>query len=338
MTVTVLSAGPGLSLQDLGRPGQLSLGVSRGGAMDRMALAEGAALLRQDPGLATIEMAGFGGAFRAEADLRLALTGAPMRASKAGQPLLWGASYRWAKGEVLDIGPTLKGSFGYLHVGGGFDAPMVLGSRSADLKAGIARRLAPGDVLPVGSDGGGPVGLRLPDDDRFSGGRLRILPTAQTFDFPDHTRARLAETEFSRDPRSNRQAVRLASEGAGFALDGGLTVLSEITQPGDIQVTGDGTPLILTAEAQSTGGYPRIATVLPADLPRAVQAPVGAGLRLEWLTLEEGLAAERRAATRRPVLRPMTRDPRDIPDLLRYSLIDGFVTGTDEGQEGLKWD
>ena len=337
MTVTVLSAGPGLSLQDLGRPGRLSLGVSRGGAMDPLALAEGAALLGQDPGLAALEMAGLGGSFRAETDLRLALTGAPMRTTVAGQPLTWGASHLWAKGTVLEIGPALSGSFGYLHVGGGFAGPRVLGARSADLKAGISRRLEPGDVLPVGADGGGPTGLHVAHEDRFSGGRLRLLPTAQTEDFPAETRARLAATVFSRDPRSNRQAVRLASEGHGFALEGGLTVLSEITQPGDIQVTGDGTPMILTAEAQTTGGYPRIATVLPADLPRAVQAPVGAELRLQWVTLEEGLEAERRAAAQRPVARPLTRDPRDMADLLNYGLVDGFITGMDDGEEGSPW-
>lgn len=327
MSLTVLSAGPGLSVQDKGRAGQLSLGVSRGGAMDGLALAEGAALLGQPDALAALEMAGIGGRFRAEGNLRIALTGAPMRAMLSGQALAWSASHAMAAGEVLEIGPTIAGSFGYLHLGGGIDLPHILGARSADLKAGIAGRVTGGQVLPTGVDPGGAIGLMLEPEDRFKGGTLRILPTAQTEDFPAEKRERLAETRFLRDARSNRQAIRLQTKGAGFALPAGLSVLSEITQPGDIQVTGDGTPMILMAEAQTTGGYPRIATVLPADLPIAAQAPVGAELRLRWITLEEGLAAERQAAARKHVPRPRVRDPRDIPDLMRYSLIDGFVTG-----------
>ena len=333
MTLRVLSAGPGVSVQDMGRAGYLSLGASRGGAMDRLALAEGAALLGQGTDCAALEMAGIGGTFRADQEMRIALTGAPMRATRQGQPLAWAASHSLAAGDTLEIGPVLAGSYGYLSVGGGFAIPPVLGARAADLKSGIMGRVEAGDVLPVGKDPGGPVGLVLDVEDRFSGGTLRILPTAQTLDFPEETRTRLAGTAFARDPRSNRQAVRLAFDGAGFALDGGLTVLSEITQPGDIQVTGDGVPVILMAEAQSTGGYPRIATVLPADLPGVAQAPVGAPLRLTWLTLDEGLAAERATAGVRLVPRPLIRDPREMADLLNYSLIDGAITGAED-----RWD
>ena len=102
----ILSAGPGLSLQDAGRPGLLSKGLSRGGAMDPLALAEGAALLRSDPDRAlAIEMAGAGGTFRAEgADLLIALTGAPMTTEIDGARLHWSGSHVLPRGATLKIG------------------------------------------------------------------------------------------------------------------------------------------------------------------------------------------------------------------------------------------
>lgn len=330
MSLKVLSAGLGVSVQDLGRPGLLVAGQSRGGAMDRLALTEGAALLGQDPSLAALEMAGMGGQFEALADLRIALTGALMRANLDGMALSWHASHLLPKGAVLEIGPATRGSFGYVHLGGGIASEVVMGARSADLKSGILGPVTAGDILPVGPDTGGPVGQVLDVADRFSGGTLRIVATAQTPDFPEEIRGRLVATQFLRDPRSNRQAVRLDAPGDGFAVSGGLTVLSEITQPGDIQITGDGVPFILMSEAQSTGGYPRIGAVLPCDLPKAAQAPAGAPITLQWLSLDDGLAAERKAAKDTPRPRPLLRDPRAMNDLLSYRLTDGAITGWEE--------
>jgi allophanate hydrolase len=127
--------------------------------------------------------------------------------------------------------------------------------------------------------------------------------------------------------------VRLAHEGEGFFSTGGLTVLSEIVVPGDIQVTGDGAPYILGAESQTTGGYPRIATVIPCDLPRAMQAGPGAPIRLRLLDRDAALAAERaeaRALRDLPKrVRPLLRDPREMSDLLSFQLISGVTAGED---------
>lgn len=333
-----LSVGPACLIQDLGRPGYLGLGLSRGGAMDRLALHEGAALLRQAPELAALEMAGTGGRFEALTDLSAALTGAPMRAKLDGRPLPWPSSFAMKAGAVLDIGPCQAGTYGYLHLGGGIAAPRQMGSRSAHLAAGIGAPLAAGDIIHAETTGPGEA-RTLDITDRFSGGTLRILPTAQTASFPAALRARLAQTAFQRDPRSNRMALRLSQTGDDFALPDGLSVLSEITQPGDIQITGDGTPVLLMAEAQTTGGYPRIATILPADLPRAAQLPAGAELRFAWIDLAEGQAAERAAAKATAELprrvRPLIRDPSEIANLLDYRLIDGMITGQEtDGMQG----
>ncbi|RMA44129.1 5-oxoprolinase subunit C family protein [Rhodophyticola porphyridii] len=327
-------AGPGVTVQDLGRPGHLAQGLSRGGAMDRLALYEGAALLAQAPDLAALEMVGIGGEFEADAPLRIALTGAPMKATLDGAPLIWNASHHMPAGSRLSIGGVIEGAVGYLHVGGGFDTDVRLGARAAQLNAGLGGPVEEGTHLPVGTDRQGATGMVLDVADRFSGGRLRILPSVQTGFFDEHTRARLEATAFQRDPRSNRMALRLAMDVEGFALEGGLTVVSEVIVPGDIQITGDGVPVILMAECQTMGGYPRIATVLPADLPRAAQTPPGAPLNLVFITPDEGLAAERADQAARDALRsrvrPLVRDPRDIPDLLSYHLADGAISGHEE--------
>ncbi|MEQ9257784.1 MAG: biotin-dependent carboxyltransferase family protein [Roseovarius sp.] len=331
-------AGPGLTLQDGGRPGYLALGLSRGGAADPLALAEGAALLGQDAGLAAIEMAGMGGEFEATAPLRIALTGAPMVATLDGTRLAWNASHSLQPGQRLGIGAAREGIYGYLHVGGGFEAEERLGARSAHLAAGIGAPLDAGESLTTGKDTGTATGLCLPQEARFSGGTLRIVASVHTGRFPESLRARFEDTVFQRDPRSNRMAARLASEGEGFGIDIGRAILSEAIVPGDIQITGDGTPFVLMAECQTTGGYPRIGTVLPCDLPRVAQAGPGARLAFRFVTLEEAVAAETRAAEARATLgrrvEPLIRDPASIPDLLSYQLVSGVTAGRELEPEG----
>lgn len=327
-------AGPMMSVQDCGRPGLLSQGLSRGGAVDRLALAEGAALLGQGADPVAIEMAGMGGVFEATEKTRIALTGAPMRAMIDGAPLVWGASHWLHAGQKLDIGPTLSGVYGYLHVGGKFVTPPVLGARGAHLAAGIGGLLATGDRLTIGPDPGGEAGLALRTDDRFEGGCVRAVHGPQTAMFSRDEIARFEATRFARDARGNRMGVRLIPDGTGFHSRSGLSIVSEIVVPGDIQITGDGTPMILLAECQTTGGYPRVGTVLPCDLPRAAQAPAGAKLSIRFIERPEALAIQRAASGAMRALSGrltrLVRDPRDMRDLLSYQLIDGVTAGTQE--------
>lgn len=330
----VLSAGPAVTVQDEGRPGYLACGLSRGGAADRLALAEGAALLGQDAGMAALEMAGFGGSFAVSEPARIALTGAPMRATLDGAALVWNASHMLLPGQRLTIGVAEAGVYGYLSVGGGIASAPVLGSRSAHLTAGLGRPLAAGDRLPVGPDGGAGVGLRLDAGGHAGGGRVRVLPTAQTEMFSPEDRARFEATAFRRDALGNRQGVRLAG-GAPFATAGQRSLLSEIVEPGDIQMTGEGVPYVLLAECQTMGGYPRIASVVPDDLPIVAQAAPGDALRFRFVTLEEALTdyrAWRPGGRLKVALRRLLRDPREIPDLLSYQLISGMTDGRGEGE------
>ena len=332
--LTVMRAGPGVTVQDGGRPGWLSRGLSRGGAADPLALAEGAALLGQPADLAALEMAGMGGEFQANEPVRIALTGAPMQAAVDGEKLMWNASYALPAGARLTIGPARAGTYGYLHLGGGVRAPERLGARSTHLSAGIGAALGAGDTLELGEDRGSTVGMTLEPEERFEGGTLRIVASLQTHLFPAEELERLERAELRRDARGNRMGVRLEPEGGGFHVEGGRNVLSEVIVPGDIQITGDGTPFVLLCECQTTGGYPRIGTVLPADLPRIAQARAGARLRFRFVELDEAVAIERGEARRRAGLgrarRPLVCDPHGISDLLSYQLISGAVSGAEE--------
>lgn len=336
-TLHILEAGPAVTLQDLGRPGYLAQGLTRGGAMDRLALHEGAALLER-PIAAAIEMMGYGGTFTVTEPTRIALTGAPMRATCDGEALAWNTSHLLPAGAKLVIGGVQAGAIGYLHVGGGFDSPEILGSQSTHLAAGLGPKLTAGVSLTLAKDPGNRTGWCLPQDTRFDGGPIGIVRTHQSHIFGEDTLARFAATAFTRDARANRQGIRMNPDGEGFAAEGGLSVVSEIISPGDIQITGDGAPFVLMCESQTTGGYPRIATVIPSDLPRVAQAPLGADIRFELLDTDAAIARERRAASEQKSLparcQPRLRDPADMQDLLSYSLIDGVIDAHQDPFEG----
>lgn len=319
--IEVLSTGPLVTVQDRGRPGWLSQGLACGGAADLCALDEAAALLGRNPG-AGLEIPGAPVRLRFTVATTVALTGAPMRAEADGAPLPWNTSQQLAANTVLDLRPTGKGIYSYVHVMGGLLTEEALGSRAAHRIAGIGRPLEAGDALRCAGSGAGDA-MRLDGgSDRFEGGDLRLVATPQTRLFPQTVLDRFAATEFRRDPRGNRQGVRLASDGDGFATAGQLTLLSDFILPGDVQMTGDGVPYILGPECQTTGGYPRIGSVIAADLPRALQAPPGAALRFRFVTL-----AEARAATPTPprAVR-LVRDPADVRDLLSMQLISGAIS------------
>jgi len=329
----VRSIGPAAAIQDLGRPGFMSVGLTRGGASDPTALHEGAALLRQAPSSAVLEMAGMGGVFEASTKIRIALTGAVMDASIDGVSVQWNASHSVSAGSILKIGAMRQGNFGYLHVGGGFNTPSYLGTRGCHLSAGLGRLIQAGDQLPIGEDKGKDAGCHLVPEQRLDGGKIRFVRSMQSNKFDDATMTRFTKTKFRRDPRGNRQGIRMDFVGESFQSGGQLNIVSEVTIAGDIQITGDGTPFVLMHECQTTGGYPRIGTILPCDLNKVAQAPVGSLLRFELLTLEEGSAVQARAnavlSGLRKSVKPLVRDVSSIQDLLSYQLISGAISATD---------
>lgn len=336
-SLAILSAGPALSVQDLGRPGLAAQGLSRGGALDPLALWEAAVLLGLPAPVAAIEMPGMGGRFTATTPMRIALTGAPMQAAIDGRPVAWHAAHPLSPGQELSIGGALRGTTGYLTPGCGLATPEEMGSRAAHLAARIGRLLRAGDRLPVLADRSPTEPARaLRPDPRFDGGTLRVLPGPQTALFTKEMIAAFEAARFTRGPRSNRQAIQIAGLSADapawHVASGGLA--SEPIQAGDIQITGDGTPFVLAAECQTIGGYPRIGSVHPEDMGLLVQCPAGAPLRFRFLDAAELAAARQPSPSerRRDIARrmaPLLRDPASMADLLSYQLISGVTAGDD---------
>lgn len=328
--LTVTRAGPAITVQDMGRPGHMAQGLSVGGAADRLALIEGAALLGQSIDCAAIEMAAFGGDFSTTIDMRIALTGAPMKASVDGDPLVWNASHMIKAGQKLSIGAATSGVYGYLHIGGGIATEPVLQSRSAHLSAGLGGLIAAGDTLAIGPDSHTQdVGITFIAEDRFHGGVLRLLPSVQTHRFTPVERSRFEATTFTRTPRGNRQGVELAIDGQPFASPDQLTILSEPMVAGDVQMTGAGIPFVLLPECQTTGGYPRIGTIVPGDLPKIAQATTGTRLSFQFIEFDDALATHKSPMelmkSLKSSLRPLVRDPRSMRNLLTYEMIGGVV-------------
>jgi biotin-dependent carboxylase-like uncharacterized protein len=324
--VTIQSIGPAVSVQDLGRPGGLGLGLSRGGAADRFALIEGNVLLGQSAECAAMEMAGMGGRFTFSHPTRFALSGAKMRATLDQSPIEWNASHLALPGSVLDIGAAENGVYGYLSFGGGLDTELELGGRGYHRIAGLGRVLQAGDTLPLRDDAQiDMVPMRLPERTE-SMSVVRVMPGPQSDLFSDGAKQAFEAATFIRSPKANRQGVRLEHDGAPFATEGQLTLVSDFIAEGDIQMTGDGTPYVLLAECQTMGGYPRIGTVIPSDLPKIAQAMPGASVRFSFISMQDAETiweSEASFATKRKAaLMPRVRDPREIADLLSYELID----------------
>ncbi|QPM90419.1 5-oxoprolinase subunit C family protein [Pseudooceanicola algae] len=327
-------AGPGLTIQDCGRPGLAAQGLSRGGALDRLALFEAAALLRSPVPLAALEMPGLGGSFRVTEPTMIALTGALMRASLNGRPLTWNAAHPIAPGDQLKIGPVEAGTTGYLTPAGGFATQQMLGSRATHLAVRIGGLLGNGTELPLAADPTPGRSARLiRTEDRLSGGVIRVIEGPQTDLFSAQQRDAFASASFARGPRSNRQAMQLTTDAAPDWFLGAGDLASEPIQAGDLQITGDGTPYLLLAECQTIGGYPRIGSVHPADMGRMVQAGQDASLRFRFIDWDSAEAAlhpkDSLIDTLLPRVSPLLRDPRDIPDLLAYQLISGVTAGDD---------
>jgi len=296
--ITVLRPGLLTTVQDAGRPGYRAFGLPVAGAMDRLAFALANALAGAAPGAAALEMTLQGGAFRFEADAYVGLCGADMQGALDGSTVGACAGFPVRAGAILTFGGARSGVRTYLSVRGGIDVPEFLGSRSTYARAGVGgfqgRALRAGDVLPVGSpDAGGPARSLPPALVPEVGGeiRLRALPGPQDDLFSPIGRGMFFGSEYRVTNRNDRMGYQL--EGAAVQHARGADIVSDALVPGAVQVPGKGTPIVMTADAQTTGGYPKIATVIGPDLRRLAQARLGDGVRFESCTQEEAVEALR---------------------------------------------
>ncbi len=289
MTVLhIKQAGPMLTVQDLGRTGLMHLGVSGAGAMDRISMLIGNRLVGNSQSDAALEFAHVGGTFMAEKPVRFAVTGGSVDITVNGEIRHGWESHWLMPGEVLKIGALRQAVWGYLAISGGIATPKVLDARSTHLRSGLGgidgRRLAIGDCLPLGeAKPAALLALRKPFS--RSTGPVRVVPGPQADHFDADAWKSFLQEPFGITPSRDRMAQVL--EGPAIHAFAGHDIVSDGTVAGSIQVPSSGRPIVLMAERQTTGGYPKIATVASVDLPRLAQTMTGSTVRFKSISQEE---------------------------------------------------
>lgn len=308
----VLATGALNTVQDSGRRGLRKFGISVAGPLDTLAAATGNAMLGNSHDAAFIEVLLFPLRLRFHSEIRITLTGADARATLDGRPVLPWWSLLVRSGQELTLQGPLQGGVTYLCVAGGIDVPLILDSRSTDLKANFGgfggRTLRKGDQLsttkgascasittrPSHSNSFGVVSptLALAPIAPTTTADLtlvRVLPASEWSLFSQATRARFLSTEWTISPQSNRIGMRL--EGPVLKPRHALELLSHGIVPGVIQLPPSGQPIVMQCDAQTSGGYPKIATVIEADQWRVAQSRLGGRLQFVVVDMAQALTA-----------------------------------------------
>jgi biotin-dependent carboxylase-like uncharacterized protein len=302
--IEIVSTLPLNTVQDLGRFGARHYGVSTSGVMDPVAFTVGNVLLGNPDNAAAIEVQTFPFVVRFLADTNFAVTGADTAATLDDReiPPWWSATAR--KGQTLTLRPPASGARAYLTVAGGIDVPLILGSRSTHLRSEFGgfggRYLEQGDVLrtldgeghaaPWKSGGLGvvPPSFVLP----ITNGRVlpvRVLKAGEYDLFSPEMRERFWATEWKITHHSDRGGYRLS--GSPLKLAAPVEMRSYGLVAGIVQVPPSGEPIIQLSDANTAGGYPKIAAVIEADLWRLGQARLGSFIRFVEATYEAAVAA-----------------------------------------------
>jgi antagonist of KipI len=264
---------PGLltTVQDLGREGFGLLGVSPSGAADPVALRIGNRLVGNVEQAAGLEMTLLGGTFLFPKGAVVALTGSDFGATLDGTPIPPWVSFEVGLGQTLKAGPTKDGARCYLSIRGEIEVPSFLGSASTHLLSGLGgyegRALRKGDVLKLGESRSGFRNRTVSPDvlPRLVPRKtLRVTPGPQHDWFPKSVQETFYESIYRIAEESNRMGLRLVGPAVTEGTHGEM--ISEGVSLGAIQVSAGGSPIILFVEQQTTGGYPKIANVITADL------------------------------------------------------------------------
>lgn len=327
---TMLVDRPGMlsTLQDTGRLGHQQYGVSVNGPMDEWSHRAANALVGNPENAAVLECTLNGPRLSFSEHTLIALCGAPMDVTADGQPVPYGRAVLLRRGVVLDIGARTAGARLYLAVRGGLAPEPVLGSRSTNVRAGFGgfhgRPLRKGDHVPLSPQRRGasalpierrmvqsglPMLTALPVDispPARPDGLLRFIPGPHWNAFTAAARADFELGPYKVTPQSDRMGMRL--QGPALKLQNAMELVSEATVFGTVQVPPDGQPILLMADRQSAGGYPKIGYVASADLPLLAQAMPGDSLHFKavsqaeaenaWRDFEERLQQLRQAAAR----------------------------------------
>ena len=294
--VEVLKPGAFSTLQDLGRRGLQHLGVSVSGVMDEVAHRLANAAVGNPHSMATLEITLLGPVLRFSSRAVLACCGADLSPSIDGKALPQGRAFSVPAGATLRFGARRAGVRAYLAVRGGFAVQAVLGSVSTQARAGLGghagRPLATGDVLELAAPDGsaprrGARALRAQQallDAMADPGPMRVLLGSEWPQFTPASQARWLGDPWRIGAQSDRMGYRL--EGPALERQVRADMLSETVTFGTVQVPPDGHPIVLMADRQSTGGYPRIGQVASVDLPRLAQRAPGETLRFAAIDVD----------------------------------------------------
>ncbi len=310
MTAVLRVLAPGLltTIQDLGRPGYQSRGIPVGGALDPISFRAANVLVGNPPNTGALEVAYTGPMLAVESgEARLSFVGAnaqieilPDEMATSGRRITGMRSIHLRRGEVVRIGSLTGGAVLYIAVEGGFAITPVLGSVSTYLRGAIGgwegRALAVGDRLPLRRDEPSEredcemVGLDLAPPERY-----RAVVGPQSDYFSTEAIETFFESEYVVSAGADRMGMRL--KGPRLAHARAINIISDGIAPGSIQVPGNELPIVLLADRQTVGGYPKIATVISADLPAVSRLPIGAKIRFWPVSVAEAEAARRRLVT-----------------------------------------
>jgi biotin-dependent carboxylase-like uncharacterized protein len=289
--LTVIRPGMLTTVQDLGRWGYQASGVPVAGPMDAYSHRAANLLLGNREDAAALEITLIGPELEAAGAMTCATAGGEFAVSVNGVAAPHHQPFEVPDGARIRVAARHRGARMTLAVRGGFDLPPVFGSRAQSVIARMGpfdgRPLTAGDVLPIGHNvgvrgSGTPLPLAVPD----GGAKLRVVLGPHEARFTPQALDTLLSARFIVTPNSNRMGYRL--EGPPLQHSAGADILSDATPVGSLQVPGSGQPILLMADRQTTGGYPKIATVITADLPLAGQLAPG-----DWI---EFVACSRDAA------------------------------------------
>ena len=330
------AVGPGATIQDPGRFGLLRFGVTPAGPMDPYALATANSALDNAPDAAVVEIGPGGVTVGCDIDMPVAFAGGQFRWTRDNQALPPAARIVLRPGETLGAKSGASGQWCYLAVPGGIDVPLVMGSRATHARSRLGgfegRFVAAGDRLPV-AGGNAAVTDDVEIDAwwlRTDDAPIRVLLGPQDDHFTPAAVATFLAATWTVTAAADRMAYALAGPQIAHARD--FNIVSDGVALGAIQVAGDGQPLVMMADRQPTGGYPKIAHVARADIGRMAQLRPGQ----TCLFAGVGLEAARQAlldleATTKDVpahLRPLRRQATSAR-LIDSNLIGGVTDGGD---------
>lgn len=292
----ITRAGPLATVQDQGRHGHFQEGISASGPMDAGAFGAAGDMLGTTA-TSGIEITTAGLDFViAEGSVSTSFVGGNFALSINSKAQDWGRVYQLKANDSVEIRPGSSGNYGYIRFNAEIDVPKVLGSRSTNLVAGLGgwkgRALVAGDVLNLLSTDQCPV-RALKEAPANPESPVRFIWGIHADQFGPEMRNRLNTETFHISTRMNRMGVTLVDDQKIFANARILSLVSDPVVSGDIQILGDGTPIVLMRDHQPTGGYPRIGTVISADLDRFAQMRPGTKVRFASVSVERAQSLSR---------------------------------------------